>query len=81
MKREWEEDAQIRDSNVGADMEVVAPESTQHVTKSEHINIFFPSLGEVVLCLLSFHFEMMQFMVVHWILKHEILFTGEVFAN
>ncbi|KAA0038190.1 hypothetical protein IC582_003565 [Cucumis melo] len=47
LKREWEEDAQIRDSNVGADMEVVAPESTQHVTKSEHINIFFPSLGEV----------------------------------
>ncbi|XP_038880727.1 uncharacterized protein LOC120072327 [Benincasa hispida] len=47
LRREWEEDAQITDSNVGADMEVVAPEFTEHVAKSQHIRIFFPSLGEV----------------------------------
>lgn len=47
LRREWEEDAQITDSNVGAGMKVVAPEFTEYVTKSEHIQIFFPSLGEV----------------------------------
>lgn len=60
-------------SNVGADLEVSAPESIEQVAKSEHIQIFFPSLGEVVLCLQSFHFEMMQLMVVHQILEHEFV--------
>lgn len=53
LRREWEEDAQVNDSIAGADMEVSAPESTENVAKSEHIQIFFPSLGEVVLCFAS----------------------------
>ncbi|XP_023006551.1 uncharacterized protein LOC111499238 [Cucurbita maxima] len=47
LRREWEEDAEIMNYDDGADLETSAPESTEHVAKSEHIQIFFPSLGEV----------------------------------
>lgn len=64
LRREWEEDAEIMNYDDGADLEASSPESTEHVAKSEHIQIFFPSLGEVILCLQIFHFEMIQSMTV-----------------